>query len=63
MAGASNKPKIGIVVGIVGGTVILLLFGGLLFFVCKGRHKGYKREVFVDVAGSSYFSLYRKLNE
>ncbi|OAY35823.1 probable LRR receptor-like serine/threonine-protein kinase At5g10290 isoform X1 [Manihot esculenta] len=50
-SGASNKPKIGIVVGIVGGTVILLLFGGLLFFVCKGRHKGYKREVFVDVAG------------
>ncbi|KAF2284029.1 hypothetical protein GH714_018173 [Hevea brasiliensis] len=50
-SGASNKPKIGIIVGVVGGTIILLLFGGLLFFVCKGRHKGFKREVFVDVAG------------
>nr|AMM42810.1 LRR-RLK [Vernicia fordii] len=50
-SGGSNKPKIGIIVGTVGGIIILLLFGGLLFFICKGRHKGYKREVFVDVAG------------
>ncbi|XP_065873609.1 probable LRR receptor-like serine/threonine-protein kinase At5g10290 [Euphorbia lathyris] len=50
-SGSSNKPKIGIIVGIVGGILILLLFGGLLFFLCKGRHKGYRREVFVDVAG------------
>ncbi|XP_050205128.1 probable LRR receptor-like serine/threonine-protein kinase At5g10290 isoform X2 [Mercurialis annua] len=50
-SGSSNKPKIGIIIGIVGGVTILLLFGGLLFFVCKSRNKGYKREVFVDVAG------------
>ncbi|KAG8641004.1 hypothetical protein MANES_13G094300v8 [Manihot esculenta] len=50
-SGASNKPKIGIIVGIVGGTIILLVLVGLLFFVCKGRQKGYKREMFVDVAG------------
>nr|XP_034891794.1 probable LRR receptor-like serine/threonine-protein kinase At5g10290 isoform X3 [Populus alba] len=50
-SGGSHKSKIGIIVGVVGGFVILFLFGGLLFFVCKGRRKGYKREIFVDVAG------------
>ncbi|KAL2343070.1 hypothetical protein Fmac_004355 [Flemingia macrophylla] len=49
--GSSHKPKIGLIVGIVIGLVIILLLGGLLFFWCKGRHKGYRREVFVDVAG------------
>ncbi|KAM5577212.1 putative LRR receptor-like serine/threonine-protein kinase [Rosa sericea] len=50
VSGSSNKPKLGIIVGVVGGFIILL-FGGLVYFVCKRRHKGYKREVFVDVAG------------
>ncbi|KAJ6908159.1 LRR receptor-like serine/threonine-protein kinase [Populus alba x Populus x berolinensis] len=50
-SGGSHKSKTGIIVGVVGGFTVLFLFGGLLFFVCKGRHKGYKREVFVDVAG------------
>lgn len=50
VTGSSNKPKLGIIVGVVGG-LISLLFGGLLYFICKRRHKGYKREVFVDVAG------------
>ncbi|KAK8687819.1 hypothetical protein V6N13_086615 [Hibiscus sabdariffa] len=50
-AGSSQKSKVGIIVGIIGGFIILLLFGGLLFFLCKGRRKGYKSEVFVDVAG------------
>ncbi|KAF8019034.1 hypothetical protein BT93_H3804 [Corymbia citriodora subsp. variegata] len=49
-SGASHKPKVGIIVGIVGGLFILLLII-LVFFLYKGRHKGYKREVFVDVAG------------
>ncbi|KAF9678883.1 hypothetical protein SADUNF_Sadunf07G0082500 [Salix dunnii] len=50
-SGGSHKSKTGIIVGVVGGFTVLFLFGGLLFFVCKGRQKGYKREVFVDVAG------------
>ncbi|PPR93281.1 hypothetical protein GOBAR_AA27404 [Gossypium barbadense] len=48
---SSQKPKVGIIVGIIGGFIILLLFSSLLFFLCKGRRKGYKAEVFVDVAG------------
>ncbi|XP_022751084.1 probable LRR receptor-like serine/threonine-protein kinase At5g10290 isoform X2 [Durio zibethinus] len=50
-SGSSQKPKVGIIVGIVGGFIILILFGGLLFFLCKCRQKGYRGEVFVDVAG------------
>ncbi|XVF61602.1 hypothetical protein PTKIN_Ptkin08bG0143400 [Pterospermum kingtungense] len=50
-SGSLQKPKVGIIVGIVGGSIIFLLFGGLLFFLCKGRQKGCKGEVFVDVAG------------
>ncbi|CAK7334699.1 unnamed protein product [Dovyalis caffra] len=50
-SGDSHRSKIGLIVGLVGGFTILFLLGGLLFFVCKGRHKGSKREVFVDVAG------------
>ncbi|KAA8546795.1 hypothetical protein F0562_003224 [Nyssa sinensis] len=49
--GASHKPKIGMVVGIVAGVLGLLLIGGLVLFFWKGRHKGYRREIFVDVAG------------
>ncbi|KAE8693231.1 putative LRR receptor-like serine/threonine-protein kinase [Hibiscus syriacus] len=49
-SGSSHKPKVGLIVGIVGGFVILL-FVGLLFFLCKRRRKGNKGEVFVDVAG------------
>ncbi|KAK7369338.1 hypothetical protein VNO80_11375 [Phaseolus coccineus] len=49
--GSSHKQKTGLVVGIVIGLVAILFLGGLLFFWCKGRHKGYRREVFVDVAG------------
>ncbi|KAB1200418.1 hypothetical protein CJ030_MR0G007262 [Morella rubra] len=49
-SGGSSKPKIGVILGIVGGCAVILLLGGFLF-LCKGRHKGYRREVFVDVAG------------
>ena len=58
LAGSSQKPKVGIIVGIVGGFIILLLFGGLLFFLCKGRQKGCKGEAFVDVAGYCYLSYF-----
>lgn len=53
MIGGSQKPKIGIIVGVVGGFVIVLLLVGFGYFICKGRHKGYKREVFIDVPGLS----------
>ncbi|KAF7834426.1 putative LRR receptor-like serine/threonine-protein kinase [Senna tora] len=48
--GASHKPKIGLIVGIIVGLIVIIFLGGLLFW-CKGRRRGYKREVFVDVAG------------
>ncbi|XP_052188974.1 probable LRR receptor-like serine/threonine-protein kinase At5g10290 isoform X8 [Diospyros lotus] len=48
--GSSRKPRVGIIVGIVGGLLGLLLLGGLLLLLWKGRHKGYRSEVFVDVA-------------
>lgn len=48
--GTSHKSKLGMILGIIGG-IIGLLLGALLFLLCKGRHKGYKREVFVDVEG------------
>ncbi|XP_058179548.1 probable LRR receptor-like serine/threonine-protein kinase At5g10290 isoform X1 [Rhododendron vialii] len=49
--GSSNKSKIGTVLGIIVGIVCLLVVGGLLLLFWKGRHKVYRREVFVDVAG------------
>ncbi|KAK2384615.1 putative LRR receptor serine/threonine-protein kinase [Trifolium repens] len=48
--GSSHKP-IGLIIGLSIAFVAILVIGGLLLFWCKGRHKGYKREVFVDVAG------------
>ncbi|KAG7031285.1 putative LRR receptor-like serine/threonine-protein kinase, partial [Cucurbita argyrosperma subsp. argyrosperma] len=50
-SGSSNKPKVGLIVGIIAGFTVALLLVGVLFFLCKGRYKGYKREEFVDVAG------------
>ncbi|CAN6801817.1 unnamed protein product [Brassica oleracea] len=49
-SGDSSKPKTGIIAGVVAG-VTVLLFGILVFLFCRDRHKGYKRDVFVDVAG------------
>lgn len=56
LTGSSNKTKIGVIVGVVGGLVGILLLGGVLFFMCKSRLIGYKREVYVDVAGSVVLS-------
>ncbi|XP_059624251.1 probable LRR receptor-like serine/threonine-protein kinase At5g10290 isoform X2 [Cornus florida] len=47
----SRKPRIGRILGIVGGFLGLILFGAVLLFLWKRGQKGYKREVFVDVAG------------
>ncbi|TYG94980.1 hypothetical protein ES288_A11G231300v1 [Gossypium darwinii] len=49
-SGSSRNPKVGIIIGIVVGFIILLC-GSLLFFLFRCRHKRYKGEVFVDVAG------------
>ncbi|CAN0878359.1 LRR receptor kinase SERK2, partial [Linum grandiflorum] len=49
--GASHKSKVGVIVGVVGGLVCILVAGGLIYLVCKYRHRRFKHEVFVDVAG------------
>ncbi|KAE9610304.1 putative transferase, protein kinase RLK-Pelle-LRR-II family [Lupinus albus] len=49
--GSSHKSKTGLIIGVIVGLVVILFLCGLLCFWCKGRHKGYKREIFVDVAG------------
>ncbi|GER26880.1 leucine-rich repeat protein kinase family protein [Striga asiatica] len=50
--GHSSKSKAGMVIGIIGAFLVIILLGALLLlFLWKGRQKGYKREVFVDVAG------------
>ena len=51
VTGGSHKPKIGLIVGIVGGLIGLLLFATVLFFLWKGSCRGYKQEIYVDVAG------------
>ncbi|XP_043707173.1 probable LRR receptor-like serine/threonine-protein kinase At5g10290 isoform X1 [Telopea speciosissima] len=48
---ASKKSKLGITFGIIGAVIGLLLLGGFLFLVWKSRHKGYRRDVFIDVSG------------
>ncbi|EXB29468.1 putative LRR receptor-like serine/threonine-protein kinase [Morus notabilis] len=50
-SGSSHKPSVGTIVGIIGGLVFILCIGLVVYFLCKNRRKGYKREVFVDVAG------------
>ncbi|GAU19114.1 hypothetical protein TSUD_79370 [Trifolium subterraneum] len=47
--GSSHKPT-GLIIGVSIAFITIVVIGGLLLFWCKGRHKGYKREVFVDVA-------------
>ncbi|KAF3515040.1 hypothetical protein F2Q69_00004731, partial [Brassica cretica] len=49
-SGDSSNSKTGIIAGVVSGSTVILL-GFFLFFFCKDKHKGYRREVFVDVAG------------
>ncbi|XP_016492501.1 putative LRR receptor-like serine/threonine-protein kinase At5g10290 [Nicotiana tabacum] len=49
--GSPSKPKIGLVVGIAGGFLGILLLGGSVLLFWRRRHKGYRREIFVDVVG------------
>ncbi|KAG1342350.1 putative LRR receptor kinase SERK2 [Cocos nucifera] len=48
--GRSTNSKIGIVLGSAGGVIWLLVIGAAFLF-CKGRRKGYRPEIFVDVSG------------
>lgn len=48
---SSSKPNAGKIVGIVAGISGILLVGGVLLYLWRRRHRGYRREVFVDVAG------------
>lgn len=50
-SGSSHKPSVGTIVGIAGGLVFILCIGLVVYFLCRNRRKGYKRDVFVDVAG------------
>ncbi|RZC89533.1 hypothetical protein C5167_027075 [Papaver somniferum] len=49
-SGVSHNSKLGLILGIIGG-VVILVFGIVIFFLWKSRSKGHGREVFVDVAG------------
>lgn len=49
--GSSNKRKLGVVLGVVGGVAFVLLIFSLVFVICKARYKRNKGEVFVDVPG------------
>lgn len=52
---ASKKSKAGIIIGVIVGVLVLLLLGCVVLFLWRGRHNGYKREIFVDVAGDLTF--------
>lgn len=54
-ADSSSKPNAGKIVGIIVGISGILLVGGVLLYLWRRRHRGYRREVFVDVAGLCYF--------
>lgn len=51
MTGGSHSSKIGIVLGSIAGVIGLSIVGFILLYFRKGRRKGYRPEVFVDVAG------------
>ncbi|KAF1867734.1 hypothetical protein Lal_00050167 [Lupinus albus] len=55
--GSSHKPKTGLIIGVIVGLVVILFLCCLLFFWCKGSHKGYKPEVYVDVAAFENIDL------
>nr|QAS62477.1 somatic embryogenesis receptor kinase 1-like protein [Sedum alfredii] len=50
--GTSQKSKIGLILGVVGGIVTFFTIGGcVMVWLIKRKHLGYKRDIFVDVAG------------
>ncbi|KAL9685594.1 hypothetical protein QQ045_023045 [Rhodiola kirilowii] len=52
LSGTSHKSKVVLILGVIGGIFIFFIFGGcLIVWLKKGKLRGYKREIFVDVAG------------
>ncbi|KAF3793716.1 putative LRR receptor-like serine/threonine-protein kinase [Nymphaea thermarum] len=49
--GNTKKSKAGVVFGSIGGVLGCVVLGGVFCVWWKGRRKGYKPEVFVDVSG------------
>lgn len=57
MTGGSHSSKVGVVLGIIAGVMGLCFVVFILFYCCKGRRKGYRPEVFIDVTGKQYVIL------
>lgn len=49
--GGKKKSKTGVIVGIAGGLLGLLALVCLLWYMYKGKQRGYRREVYSDVPG------------
>ncbi|KAH0855013.1 hypothetical protein HID58_023099 [Brassica napus] len=52
-SGDSSNSKTGIIAGVVSGSTVILL-GFFLFFFCKDKHKGYRREVELQLATDEF---------
>lgn len=49
---SSRKSRTGMIIGIVVAFIFILILGGcFMVFLWRDKHKGYRREVFVDVPG------------
>lgn len=51
LAGSPSKTTTGLIIGLAVGFLAILLLGGSVLVFWRRRHKGYRREIFVDVVG------------
>ena len=51
LTGRSNHSELAPILGSIGGVIALLVVAGVAFIRWKNKRKGYRRDVFVDVAG------------
>lgn len=58
--GGKKKSKTGVIVGTAGGLLGLLAVGCLLWYMYKGKHRGYRQEVYVDVSGMLVYFVTKK---
>lgn len=49
--GSPSKTTTGLIIGLAVGFLAILLLGGSVLVFWRRRHKGYRREIFVDVVG------------